>query len=140
MQVYLYQQSCDDWFAILRLLQQLRPEYQLSELEKQVNRQLQQGYLVAYVKEDQDMLAVAGFSISEKLGWGKHLYIDDLVANEQKRSQGAGALLMDWLKDYAKQQGCEQIHLDSGVNRFAAHKFYLRENFTISSHHFLFNC
>jgi len=29
-----------------------------------------------------------------------------------------------------------QLHLDSGVQRYMAHKFYLREGFIIASHHF----
>ncbi len=85
------------------------------------------------------MLCVAGFNIGEKLAWGKHIYIDDLVTNEQFRSTGAGAYLMTWFKAYAQEQGCGQIHLDSGVQRFAAHRFYLREHFNIASHHFVLN-
>ena len=43
---------------------------------------------------------------------------------------------MDWLKCHARENECEQIHLDSGVQRFPAHRFYLREGFDIASHHF----
>jgi hypothetical protein len=39
-------------------------------------------------------------------------------------------------KFYALEQGCRQLELDSGVQRFGAHRFYLREGFDISSHHF----
>ncbi|WP_448213937.1 GNAT family N-acetyltransferase [Colwellia sp. MEBiC06753] len=74
--------------------------------------------------------------IGEKLAWGKHIYIDDLVTNQQYRSTGVGTLLIDWLKQYAKAQGCQQLHLDSGEQRFAAHRFYLRHGFNIASHHF----
>lgn len=44
--------------------------------------------------------------------------------------------LVSWFKSHALATGCEQIHLDSGVQRFAAHRFYLREGFNIASHHF----
>jgi hypothetical protein len=43
---------------------------------------------------------------------------------------------MQWLMGQAQQAGCAQIHLDSGVQRFAAHGFYLRHRFSITSHHF----
>ena len=52
------------------------------------------------------------------------------------RSKGAGAEMMRWLKAHARELGCEQLHLDSGVQRFAAHRFCPREGFEISSHHF----
>ena len=79
---------------------------------------------------------MAGFSVGEKLAWGKHIYIEDLVTNAKYRSCGVGQFLLDWFKTYARANNCEQIHLDSGVQRFAAHRFYLREGFNIASHHF----
>ena len=44
--------------------------------------------------------------------------------------------MLDWLKSYAQKNDCGQIHLDSGVQNFSAHRFYLREGFNIASHHF----
>ena len=47
--------------------------------------------------------------------------------------------MIEWLKTYAKNEGCREIHLDSGVQRYGAHRFYLREGFNITSHHFVLN-
>jgi len=35
--------------------------------------------------------------VGEKLAWGKHIYIKDLVTSELYRSTGAGTLLVNWL-------------------------------------------
>ena len=83
-----------------------------------------------------EVKAVAGFRLSEALAWGKYMYIDDLVTASQARSKGYGGQLFDWLFEYAAAQGCEQIHLDSGVQRKDAHRFYEREGMTVSSLHF----
>lgn len=115
---------------------QLRPNYTYDSITKQMKKQLKQGYQLAFVENNGMVIAVAGFVINEKLAWGKHLYVDDLVTLETKRSTGAGKFLMDWLKQYAKEKNCEQLHLDSGVEKFSAHRFYLREQFKIASHHF----
>ena len=64
------------------------------------------------------------------------MYIEDLVTDPERRSSGLGRVMMDWLKSHAREHECEQIHLDSGVQRFPAHRFYLREGFNIASHHF----
>jgi GNAT superfamily N-acetyltransferase len=64
------------------------------------------------------------------------LYVDDLVTAERHRSTGAGTRMLDWLKAHALALGRRQLQLDSGVQRFGAHRFYLREGFHISSHHF----
>ncbi|MEM7760365.1 MAG: GNAT family N-acetyltransferase, partial [Cyanobacteria bacterium P01_A01_bin.40] len=70
------------------------------------------------------------------LSWGKYLYVADLVIEQYRRSQGYGEVLFTWLIAFAKQHNCQQLHLDSGVQRFAAHRFYLRQKMNISSHHF----
>ena len=44
--------------------------------------------------------------------------------------------MLDWLKAYAKELGCQQLHLDSGVQRFATHRFYLKQRMDITCHHF----
>ena len=125
-----------DYESVLEVLLQLRPNYDLDTLAAQLEKQQSNGYQVVYVKSSEGVLAAAGFSVGEKLAWGKHIYIEDLVTNAQFRSRGVGKFIMDWFKAYALESGCEQIHLDSGVQRFSAHKFYLREGFNIASHHF----
>ena len=52
------------------------------------------------------------------------------------RSQVAGKAMIDWLKHYAREQGCRELHLDSGMHRIDAHRFYDREGFDRSSLHF----
>ncbi|MGL6313248.1 GNAT family N-acetyltransferase [Vibrio sp. WXL103] len=125
-----------DHTLVLNVLLQLRTSFDFDSLSTQIEKQMLSGYRVAYVKSKKEVLAVAGFYIGEKLAWGKHLYIDDLVVNTKHRSSGVGHFFIDWLKDFALENECQQIHLDSGVQRFPAHKFYLREGFNIASHHF----
>ncbi|HYE75022.1 MAG TPA: GNAT family N-acetyltransferase, partial [Blastocatellia bacterium] len=47
-----------------------------------------------------------------------------------------GDALFNWLKEYAKTAQCEALELDSGVQRFGAHRFYLRNRMSIVAHHF----
>ncbi len=79
---------------------------------------------------------VAGFKQDTSLSWGKYLYVADLVVDEKVRSQKYGSALFTWLIAYAKENKCQQFHLDSGVQRFTAHRFYLNQKMYISSHHF----
>lgn len=118
------------------VLKELRTHLTEAQLLTQVKEQRAQGYQVAVAESDGTVTAVAGFVITLKLAWGTHMYVDDLVTGERWRATGVGGRLMAWLKDHARQQGCGQLHLDSGVQRFAAHRFYLRHGFDIASHHF----
>ena len=106
-------------------------------ISNQVSNQMKNGYKIVYVKSSEGcILAAAGFVICEKLAWGKHIYIDDFITAEQHRSRGVGTFLMNWFKSHCKEMGCKQLHLDSNVDRFKAHTFYIRHGFHISSHHF----
>jgi GNAT superfamily N-acetyltransferase len=129
-------ESDDDLRRVSGVLLQLRPVFDGPGLIAQIREQMRTGYRVAYVESAGEVLCVAGFVVGTKLAWGRHVYVDDLVTAEGQRSKGAGATLIGWLKSYAREHGCTQLHLDSGVQRFAAHRFYLRAGFNIASHHF----
>ena len=103
----------------------------------QVNRQMEGGvYRLAFLEAGGEVKAVAGFRFMECLAWGKIMYVDDLVTLASERSKGFGEQLFDWLVDQALAEECDQFHLDSGVQRFAAHRFYLRKRMDITAHHF----
>jgi len=135
MEVRLLQPE-DELKSVASVLLQLRPQFDLNELVTRIKMQQKNGYKLACVVSDGKVLCVAGFVTGYKLAWGKHIYIDDLVTDEKYRSTGAGKFLMEWFKSYAKENGYDQIHIDSSVLRFLSHKFYLRSGFNIASHHF----
>lgn len=116
---------------------QLRPAYSEENFVGCVATQQTAGYsLAALETADNHIGAVAGFRISENLAWGRFLYVDDFVTDNRQRSLGLGKTLLQWLTDFARQQGCQQLHLDSGTQRERAHAFYLREGMALSSYHF----
>ena len=50
-----------------------------------------------------------------------------------------GQQQFNWLVNFAKENGCKQFYLDSGVQRFGAHRFYLKNRMIIAAHHFSFD-
>jgi len=116
---------------------ELRPHVVEGEFVERVRRQQRESsYHLAFIEQSGAVRAVAGFRIAEFLAWGRILYVDDLVTASAERSRGHGKALFDWLVARAKANGCAQLHLDSGVQRFDAHRFYLRHRMSITSHHF----
>jgi GNAT superfamily N-acetyltransferase len=77
-----------------------------------------------------------GYRVMENLAWGRFLFVDDLVTASAHRGTGAGSVLFDWLVAEARREGCAQVHLESGVQRFGAHRFYLHKGMDITCHHF----
>ena len=118
------------------VMAELRPHLIAGEFVPRVLRQHATGYHLAYLEDGGDVRAVAGFRYLETLPWGRTLYVDDLVTAEASRSRGHGGKLFDWLVAQAKQNRCDALHLDSGVQRFGAHRFYLTRRMDIVAHHF----
>jgi GNAT superfamily N-acetyltransferase len=118
------------------VLVQLRTSLTKEECIKRVKGQQQSGYLLAFLTEDNAVQAVAGFRIAECLSWGRFLYVDDLITDANSHSKGYGDKLFDWLVEYAKSNKCKELHLDSGVQRFDAHRFYLKKRMSITCHSF----
>ena len=118
------------------IMAQLRPALTEPEFITRVQRQQRDGYELAFLADRKIVKAVAGYRFSEMLSWGKFMYVDDLVTAEKFRSQGHGQKLFAWLVNEARARGCDQFHLDSGVQRFGAHRFYLTSRMDIIAHHF----
>lgn len=115
---------------------QLRPALDEDGFVEQVQRQAKEGYRLAYLKDGGNVVAVAGFRVLEMLSRGRFLYVDDLVTDQAARSQGHGGALLAWLLEVAQAEDCQQLDLDSGVQRHAAHRFYFREGMHVPSFHF----
>lgn len=130
----------DDILRCYDVMHELRTHLRLDEFVSQVGRQMErQGYKLVCLEDAGDVMAVAGFRFIEMLAWGRAMYVDDLVTAERARSKGYGSRLFDWLVELAKKEGCTQFHLDSGVQRHGAHRFYLQKRMDIVAYHFALN-
>lgn len=127
----------DEIQRCLPVMRQLRPHLKEAAFVAQVRRLEAGGYRLAYLETDGRVGAVAGYRISESLFDGIFMHVDDLVTDGARRSRGLGLALLDWLVGQARGAGCQRLRLDSGVQRFGAHRFYLRNRMDILAHHFV---
>ena len=116
--------SCESSIrACYPVMAQLRPHLQEAAFMAQVKRQMaNHDYRLAYLLHEGQVAAVSGFRFVEYLAWGKALYVDDLVTADSARKLGLAGKLLDHLIGLAKDSGCQQFHLDSGVHRHDAHR------------------
>ncbi len=122
--------------ACFPILKTLRLHLDEASFVHRVRGQEAAGYRLLSVGAGDAPEAVAGFRVGENLAWGSFLYVDDLVTLPAARSRGHGATLLRWLREYARREGCGALHLDSGVQRLDAHRFYEREGMACASFHF----
>lgn len=122
------------WETMALLRPHLRREDYLPTIRRMM---VVEGYRLAALTEAGSVRAIAGYRIVETLYGGRTLVVDDLVTAEEARSAGHGSRLLRALRQYAAREGCAQVHLDSGVQRDRAHRFYVREGFSVVGYHFV---
>ena len=99
-----------------------------------------EGYRIVAAFEDgaEQACAAAGFRLVHNLAWGNFLYVDDLSTLPAARGRGHASRLLKWIAEEARREGCDAVHLDSGVGpeRQNAHRRYFDAGMRISSYHF----
>jgi GNAT superfamily N-acetyltransferase len=115
----------------------LRPHLANVDLISLVKDMITEGFQLAFIERDGKAAAIIGYRYQQFLFNGKHFYIDDLSTLPEYRGQGLGSALLQFVTDQAKSLGYQQITLDSGHHRHAAHRLYLNQGFDISAHHFI---
>lgn len=126
----------DELKKCFSVMLELRPHLEKETFPDLIREMEKQGYRLAYIEENNEVVAVAGFRIFTNLFMGKNLYVDDLVTAEKQRSKKYGEQMISWLRSVAKENECHYLHLDSGTHRHEAHKFYFRHGLKIASYHF----
>jgi GNAT superfamily N-acetyltransferase len=119
------------------VLRELRTALTEEEIVRRVQLQIDQGYCLVCVQIGESVQSVAGYRMMQNLHYGKFLYVDDLVTRADGKRNGFAGRLLDWLWEQARDQGCSALVLDSGVQRFEAHRFYLQHRMDIVAHHFV---
>lgn len=135
MQIELAE-SDESILSVFDTITHLRTFDDASSFLRRIRELQQDGYLLVRVVADEHVVAAAGFRLGDKIPWGRHLYVDDLVTLPAERSKGFGSALLAWLKQYGKDAGCSQLHLDSAAHRKDTHRFYEREGLVAASLHF----
>jgi GNAT superfamily N-acetyltransferase len=108
-------------------MKQLRPHLATeAEFVERWRRQRAAGYCLLGLWCERQLVALAGFRVSENLVHGMHLYVDDLVTTEAARGQGHGAELLRRLRAEARASGCGKLLLDTPLANVLGHRFYYR--------------
>ncbi|HUM47735.1 MAG TPA: GNAT family N-acetyltransferase [Chitinophagales bacterium] len=131
----------EDIMKCWEVLFALRPHLKKENFIHDVRATLNDNRRLLFIEEEGIAVAATVFEWGYNLYRGKYIYIDDLSTLPQSRKKGYAARLVDWVFQYARENGINQVHLDSGSNsgRYDAHRLYLNKGFNITSFHFAIN-
>jgi GNAT superfamily N-acetyltransferase len=117
-----------DISAAHTVMLELRPHLATVELfVQQIIRQQAQGYRLTAAWSGQKIVGLVGYRVQENLLFGRFVFVDDLVVSASFRKSGTGALLLDAARRYARELGCKQLVLETGLQKVLAQRFYFRE-------------
>jgi len=115
------------------LVKQLRVGLDYDEFEDLIYDMRDINYKMIGLMQKDKLISYAGIGVSTNLYHKRHLFVYELVTDEQHRGKGYGRSMMEYLVDYAKIAMCENIVLSSGFSREDAHRFYEKDGFVKKS-------
>ena len=119
------------------VVKQLRVELSYKEFEDLIYDMRHMDYKMFGLFDKDRLITYAGASICTNLYNKRHLYMYELVTDEDYRGQKYGKKMLDYLVDYAKVGACENVVLTSGLQREDAHRLYKNYGFDKKSHMFV---
>lgn len=119
--------------TIYEVLSQLHTSLSFKEFDDLVYDMRHMEYKMIGLFQRGTLITFAGVSVQTNFYHKRHLFVFDLVTDENYRSKGYGKEMLEYLETYAKTAMCENIVLSSGFEKESAHKFYEIEGFSKKS-------
>lgn len=82
------------------------------------------------------LVAVSNGWITVRIYSGKQLEVDNVIVDPDLRSKGVGKFFFAGIQQWALQNQCKTIELNTFVQNSKSHKFYFNEGYKILGFHF----
>jgi GNAT superfamily N-acetyltransferase len=114
----------EEWIEAFPIMKELRTNLTQSTYLDFLQSMREKGYQLFALYDNEQIVALTGIIILTNFYFGKHVFIYDLVTKSSERSKGYGEELLAYTHQYAKENGCGVVALESGLSRVDAHRFY----------------
>lgn len=114
-------------------------EYQIDEalLRARFQEMFTQNYECFGVFLKDELIGVFGLWFMTRHYAGKSCEPDHVILKPEYQSKGIGKEIFEFIFRYSKEKGCETSELNSYVQNFKSHKFYMNNGYVIKGYHFL---
>ncbi|GGD71547.1 N-acetyltransferase GCN5 [Emticicia aquatilis] len=129
-------QTKEDFLKCFDVMQALRPHLTPELFLELLPKMKEENYSLLFIEENDKAVSACGFRYLTTLFDGRYIYIDDLTTLPEARGKGYAGALFDYVVEKAKEEGLKAVHLDSGHQRYDAHRLYLNKGMKIVYHHF----
>lgn len=124
--------------SVIPLIQKLS-DNKTSEavLKQRFAEMVTQNYECAVLYDGEKLIGVAGMWFCTRHYSGRSVELDHVFIEDGYRRKGLGKQFMKCIYDYVGQKGCQAVELNTYVQNYPSHKFYMNEGFEILGYHFL---
>ncbi|VVE20561.1 GCN5 family acetyltransferase [Pandoraea capi] len=127
----------DDVRTAYAVMKELRPHLVSADaFTAQVEAQRQQAYHLLGGFDGERLLGLAGYRYMTNLIYGRFIYVDDLVVAADNKRGGVGSKLLGEVRKIARDAGCANFVLDTGLHMPLAQRFYFRNGMLAKGMHF----
>lgn len=121
---------------IIPLLRVLNDKISEEVMEERLIEMFDKGFICLGVFDGDKLIGMSGLWILTKYYVGRHIEPDDVVILTEYRGQGIGEKMMEWIYNFAKEQGCVASELNCYVTNSAGQKFWANEGYKIVGFHY----
>lgn len=114
----------EDFRAAFPVIHELRDQLDETAYLDLLAEMRPRGYRLIAAEDDGRIVALAGIGFGVNFYYRRYLWVYDLITSATERSKGHGLALMEYLEEFARQEGCDTLALASALHRTEAHRFY----------------
>lgn len=122
--------------SIFPLVHWQNPAISRALFDERLAAMLPLGYRAAGVFLGEEMIGCSGFWIRTRFWSGREFDIDNFIISPDHQGQKLGEQLCQWLEQKALAEQCDLMVLDAYIDNFLAARFYYRQGFVTTGHHF----
>jgi diamine N-acetyltransferase len=104
-------------------------------LRQRLSEMCLNNYLCVGMYRDETLIGITGMWVLYKHYTGKHIELDNVMILPEYRNQKAGGILMKWVHDYAREQGCIATELNCYVQNHKGVRFWVQQGYRILGFH-----
>jgi len=106
-------------------------------LEQRLLDMFEQNYECFGIYRSNQLVGIFGLWFMTRHYAGRSCEVDHIYIEEDLQCTGIGKQLFYFIDEYSRSKNCETIELNSYVENFRSHKFYMNLGFVIRGYHFL---
>lgn len=106
-------------------------------LEERLLEMFDQNYECFGIYTSGKLIGVFGLWFMTRHYAGRSCEVDHIYIEDELQGKGVGQELLRFIAEYATSKNCETLELNSYVENFRSHKFYMNLGYVIRGYHFL---